>query len=202
MFNFSVLNVFDVGFLLSYLATLGILLLAGKIGEYFSGEKMITWTFLSQEKPFNSFKMSLLSLVKYIKEMIIVSVSAQILTLPVIWIVFQEYALWSILSSVIFSILIVFVVIISVYLLLTFSIGNYLPLFQILIVEPFTFYLNLILDFFLFIFVFYTNFFSKAENFTWLPNKIMVIGYYIFWLLFVFLIRKIKRKRNLYVEKI
>ncbi len=202
MFNFAVSSIFDVGFLLSYLATLGILLLAGKIGEYFTGEKMITWAISSQEKPLSGFKNAFFSLIKYVKEMIIVSVSAQILTLPVIWIVFQEYAVWSILSSVIFSILIVFIVIISVYLLLTFAFGNYLSLIQILIIEPFTFYLNLILDFFLFIFGFYTSFLSKTETFTWLPSKTMVIGYYIFWLFFAFIIKTIKRKKSIYVEEV
>lgn len=200
MFNNAILNVFDVGFLLSYLATLGILLLAGEIGQFFIGEKMIKWSDLSEKELIKSLKNGLFSLGKYLKEMIIVSISAQILTLPVTVTAFQEYAWWSVLSTIIFSTLIVLVVTMSVYLLLTFSLGYYLSIFQIFIVEPFTFYLNIIVNLFLIIFGFYTSYFSKIVVFTWQPSKFLVMGYYIFWFLFVFLIKKSTIKRNIYVQ--
>lgn len=200
MFNFSILNIFDAGFLLSYLATLGILLFAGELGKYFVGENVIKLNFSGHKIPHFSLKKALFSLLKYVKEMIIVSFSAQLLTLPVIWFVFQEYAWWSILSTIIFSFLIVFIVIICVYLLLTFTFAHYLPIIKMLIIEPLTFYLNLIINFFWFIFVFYTSFFNQTQKIAYFPGKLVVIGYYVFWILFAFFIKK--QKRNVYLGKI
>lgn len=202
MFNCSILNIFDAGFLLSYLATLGILLFAGELGSYFTGENTVKLNFSSQKAPLFSLKKAFFSLLKYVKEMIIVSISAQLLTLPVTWFVFREYAWWSILSTILFSFLIVFIVIICVYLLLTFTFAHYFPIIQTLIVGPLTFYLNLIINFFWFIFVFYTSFFNQTQKIDYFPEKFVVIGYYVFWILFAFFIKKQKRKRNVYLEKI
>ncbi|MBQ6449824.1 ComEC/Rec2 family competence protein [bacterium] len=121
----SVLNIFNVGLQLSFLSTAGIQLFA----NYFSCSSSVFALTLRE----NFLKTLLTRLVVLIKASILTSLSAQLMSLPVIINVFGELAPLGFVSTLIFSSLLTFLVCLSVPLL-SFSImtGTYNYMFYLI----------------------------------------------------------------------
>ncbi len=199
MFNYMILNVFNVGFLLSFVATLGILLFAGEmtnmmdILSQYRGESI-------SGKPLKWSKKTILKFFQTIAGLIGVSLAAQVLTLPITLLVFQKYAWWSILATVLFSGILVLIITLGICFVLFSPLANLSVLFKIILINPLKFYLELSLN------LFYKGlnlYLARFGNIWELEDKIPVYYYYVyyfFWLLFVFYLYLKRRKKRVYVE--
>lgn len=196
MFNKMILNVFNVGFLLSFAATLGIILFANNFATLTTAKAQLT-SVLTQTKTLRPWQKRLFTLWFVVRSMILVSLAAQILTLPISLAVFQEYAPSSILSTLLFSSLIVLIVSLGVVLLIFLLLNLWWEFVWQWFVLPLSLYLEFLLTFFNQSFAFYSSIFAGLINVNWkIEQKQLCLYYFVIFLLF-FGIKAIIKKRQL-----
>lgn len=163
----------STSFILSFMATLGLILFSKPIENKFQN-------MLSQNK-----------ITKYIKQSIIVSVSANILIIPILVIYFNKISLIFIISNLFANILLSIIMPLAIFTIslsfLSIKISNYLGHF---------------LNFFLNILLYTSQMTSKIKGLSFTvctPNKVTIIFYYI--VIFVLLIKSKTRKKYI-VNKI
>ncbi len=195
MFNFLILSIFNVGFILSFLATFGILYFGGIFGKLSD----IDFANFSSGKAFIGPKMVFFKLWDYIKGIVTISLAAQIFTLPVLVVFFETYSVWSIPSTILFSSLIVLLVFLGVI----FAISCYFVLlgnfFVWILVEPLALFCQVVSTFFSQSFAFYSQ---KIGDLLVISKDVfslpVVVIYYSFFFLFGFLLKKLFIKRKIY----
>lgn len=157
----------STSFILSFIATLGLILFSKPIENKFQN-------ILNQNK-----------IVKYIKQSIIVSVSANILIIPILVIYFNKISLIFLISTLFANVLLSIIMPLAI-----FSIS-----LSFLSVKIST-YLGHLLNFFLNILLYISQISSKIKGLSFIvctPNKVTVIFYYI--VIFVLLIKSKTRKK-------
>lgn len=192
MFNLSILNLFNVGFLLSFASTFGIIMLANKIVSWLDKSKI-------EGSDLSKWQQKLLKFAYLIVGMIGVSVAAQLFTLPISILVFEEYALSGILSTLLFSSLITVIVILGVVLMLMLSLKVLGVLALKLFIQPLVFYLELISYLFYKLFNFYSLFFAGLIQIQIAFNPIWVGIYYLILLFLIWILNKNGKKNLRYV---
>lgn len=195
MFNQMILNLFNVGFLLSFAATLGIILFANNFNDLLVDKEQLKLAIRNTKKAFLWQKC--LTVLKTIKSLILVSIAAQILTLPISLTVFKEYALSSILSTLVFSSLIVFIVSLGVILLFALLLNLWQKILWSWLILPLSVYLEYLLTFFNRLFEFYSSIFagSIAIEFE-IEQKWLWLYYFSFFILFLLMKFISKRGKN------
>lgn len=163
----------STSFILSFMATLGLILFSKPIENKFQN-------MLSQNK-----------ITKYIKQSIIVSVSANILIIPILVIYFNKISLIFIISNLFANILLSIIMPLAIFTIslsfLSIKISNYLGQF---------------LNFFLNILLYMSQITSKIKGLSFIvctPDNVTIIFYYI--VIFVLLIKSKTRKKYI-VNKI
>ena len=158
-------NIFNVGFQLSFLGTLGIVILNEKLS------KIIKQKWLSKEHK----KSKLYKINELILNMIVISVSVQLLIIPIMLINFNTLSLNFLISGIIVTPVFAGIMLIGILSLITGNLGIYLfPMLEILI--------NLL--------VFISKFISHIPFLRIIvktPNKLWIISYYIVLILIIFL---------------
>ncbi len=185
----SIFNIFEVGFQLSFLATMGVLLSLRLINKDV-GQDLSDHTFY-----FDLTKLELLLLGwKAIKGLILASLCAQLVTLPVIINVFGVYSIFSLLSSVVFSSVISLLMTVTLYLVLpSLFLVNYFWLFFFFIL-PFVSVINYVMDLFFKFFDWYSLNFSQVINFNFFWSYSDIFWYYFVVSIIYFLL--INRRQN------
>ncbi|MDO5561697.1 MAG: ComEC/Rec2 family competence protein [bacterium] len=195
MFNKMILNIFNVGFLLSFAATLGIILFANNFTTLTAVKTQLIAA-LNRTKPLSSWQKRLFSLWFALKGMILVSLAAQILTLPISLVVFQEYAPSSILSTLLFSSLIVLIVSLGVILLILLLFNLWWKFIWQWFVLPLALYLELLLTFFNQFFAFYSSMFAGLIRINFqIEQQWLYVYYFSVFLLFLALKVILKKRR-------
>ncbi len=197
MFNKMILNITNVGFLLSFFATLGVILVSNnfhKIEEI--KNEIISLDLYNRRRSW--FKL----MIKGLKEAILVSSAAQLFTLPIVIAFFHEIAWSGIISNLVFSFLITLIVVLSTNFLVVFLFTpNFLEeIVDKLIIFPLAFYLEKLSSLFYKIFYFYSGFFGGLLPFDWEIPKNIIFFYYFFLFLGLYLYRKRTINRFTYVE--
>lgn len=167
-------KLFNIGFLLSYLGTIGIIIL-------------ITQMKITGENK----KTRIEKMVQYLKNLCVVTISAQILIFPIMVYSFNTISFTFVLSNLLAGILIGPITIVG-FIILIFSFFS-LPLTSI--IEKFY-------NIFLIILLLITKFFSIipiSKIYVKTPSMILIIFYYLI-ITFIYLLIKIKKSERIYLK--
>jgi ComEC/Rec2-related protein len=177
----------NVGFQLSFLATAGILLLAGE----FDFSPLDESRELGNKRP--------TAITNSIKGLFFVSLAAQLAVLPVLINVFGEYALTSLFSTIIFGVLISLIVVLMVGLIFLILFFSGVELLTEWLILPYSWSLEQVLNFFHRLFIWYSDNFSQMLVIKFKFNWWQFCLYYGVLGLMVFGLTKKRKKRYVYI---
>ncbi len=189
------LYAYDIGFQLSCLATMGILLFADEFSELDLIKQRQKMTIANLQETKKSKKWWSIFF-DSIKCLIFVSFAAQLMTLPLIINNFGDYAVFSVLATLIFSPLITIMVIgTTVLTMATLCLGIKGWSYQLLI-RPLVFFLDVFSEGFLMLFNWYINNFSLMYKFEIPLEKWQIVCYYGALISIALWLKRKKVKRN------